>query len=75
MFVLYAIIWAVGGPIFASIPNGAGGDFTVYYFLGLVTLLTYIPFYLYRRYYEDPRHRGEAVPLLSDVEGEFESAR
>jgi amino acid transporter len=75
MFVLYAIIWAVGGPIFASIPNAAGDDFTVYYFLGLLTLLTYIPFYLYRRYYEDPRHRGEKVQLLTDVEGEFESAR
>src|SRR4051794_35243140 len=75
MFALYLVIWAVGGPIFASIPNAAGDDFTVYYFLGLITLLTYIPFYLYRRYIEDPKHRGEHVEGLSDIEGEFESVR
>jgi amino acid transporter len=74
MFALYAVIWAVGGPLFASFPidtNFDGvpdGDAKIYYILGVITLLTYIPFYLYRRHVEDPKHVGEPVQPLTEVE-------
>ena len=74
MFAFYLFIWGVGGPLYASLPldtdfNPAtdDGDGKVYWILGIVTLLSYIPFYLYRRYVEDPRH-PEPVPDLTEVE-------
>jgi amino acid transporter len=82
MFAGYAIIWAVGGPVFASFPidtdfNPAtnNGDAMVYWVLGVLTLLSYIPFYWYRKKVEDPKHAGEPVPQLTEVETEFESTR
>jgi hypothetical protein len=69
------VIWAIGGPLYASLPldtdfNPAtdNGDGKIYWILGIVTLLAYIPFYLYRRYVEDPRHPGEPLTPLTEVE-------
>jgi amino acid transporter len=78
LFVLYLVIWAVGGPIFASFPIDTdfnpktdNGDALVYYFLGVATLLTYIPLYLYRVKVEDRRHPGEPIAPLTDLEEEM----
>ena len=49
---LYAFIWLYGGISFARI-----GDTEIYYFLGWVVALAYIPFYLYRTRIEDKRGR------------------
>ena len=75
MFVLYLAIWAIGGPTFASFPIDTdfdpktdNGDATIYYVLGLLTLLAYIPFYLYRVRVEDRRHVGEPVEPLTEAE-------
>jgi amino acid transporter len=75
MFAFYLIIWAVGGPLYASLPLDTdfdpttdNGDGKIYWILGLLTLLSYIPFYLYRRYVEDKRHPSEPVAPLTDVE-------
>src|SRR5919205_1273906 len=50
MAVVVAVIWLYGGISFARI-----GDTEVYYFLGWVVALAYIPFYLYRTRVEDKR--------------------
>src|SRR3954470_5728344 len=47
---LYAFIWLYGGISFARI-----GHTEIYYFLGWVVALAYIPFYLYRTRGEDRR--------------------
>jgi amino acid transporter len=61
LFAGYLYIWLVGGPLFASYPlfNSSGksiGDATIYYILGIVFLLSYIPLYWYRRW--DDKRRG-----------------
>ena len=69
LFVFYLVIWAVGGPVFASFPiTAGGGDATIYYALGVATLLAYIPFYLYRVKIEDKREQWRDVPPLTEVE-------
>jgi amino acid transporter len=50
MAALYAVIWLYGGISYARI-----GNTEVYYFLGWVVALAYIPFYLYRTRVEDKR--------------------
>src|SRR4051794_39516374 len=50
MAVLYAFIWLYGGISYARI-----GHTEIYYFLGWVVALAYIPFYLYRTRVEDKR--------------------
>jgi len=62
LFAGYALIWVVGGPVFASFPIDANfdgkfteGDAMIYWVLGVITLLSYIPLYLYRKRVEDPR--------------------
>jgi amino acid transporter len=74
MFVFYAVIWAIGGPLYASLPldtdfNPAtdNGDGKVYYILGIVTLLLYFVGYAIRQS-ENKKHPGEPVPGLTDVE-------
>jgi len=62
---LYFIIWLFGGFIYTGLPIAAlgGANTRIYYFLGWVTLLSYLPLYWYRVYVEDKRHpvtAGEA---------------
>ena len=75
LFAFYLFIWVVGGPLYASLPldtdfNPAtdNGDGMIYWVLGMITLLAYVPFYLYRTRIENKRHPGEPVPGLTDVE-------
>jgi hypothetical protein len=55
MAALYAFIWLYGGISYARI-----GDTEIYYFLGWVVALAYIPFYLYRTRVEDKRYAEAA---------------
>jgi hypothetical protein len=57
MAVLYAFIWLYGGIYYSII-----GDTKIYYFLGWVTLLAYLPLYWYRSNVEDKRH-AERPPV------------
>jgi hypothetical protein len=50
MAALLAVIWLYGGISWARI-----GNTEIYYFLGWVVALAYIPFYLYRTRIEDKR--------------------
>jgi hypothetical protein len=50
MAAFYFVIWLYGGISYARI-----GDTRIYYFLGWVVALAYIPFYLYRTRVEDKR--------------------
>ena len=55
--LLYGVIYFWGGPVYASCTCSQAGKSTLpYYFIGIATLLTYIPLYYYRKRYEDKRH-------------------
>jgi amino acid transporter len=56
MAAMYAFIWLYGGISYARI-----GHTEIYYFLGWVVAVAYIPFYLYRTRIEDKRHPAEAA--------------
>jgi amino acid transporter len=65
----YAIIYFYGGPVYASCPCSlAGRNTLVYYIIGIVTLLSYLPLYWYRKAVEDKRH-PEAVPSAIPTHG------
>ena len=52
----YAVIYFYGGPVYASCPCSLAGRSTlVYYFIGIATLLAYLPLYWYRKSVEDKR--------------------
>ena len=58
----YAVIYFYGGPVYASCSCSlAGRNTLVYYFIGIGTLLSYLPLYWYRKKVEDKKH-VEAVP-------------
>lgn len=65
---VYVVIWIFGGIVYTSLPNSSlsNHDTRIYYFIGWVILLSYLPLYWYRRRVEDPRHtaidRGEPPP-------------
>jgi predicted secreted protein len=54
---LYFIIWLYGGIVYTGLPNAAlgGANTRIYFFLGWVTLLSYLPLYWYRTVVEDKR--------------------
>ncbi|MBV8734613.1 MAG: APC family permease, partial [Solirubrobacterales bacterium] len=53
---LYLVIYFYGGPTYASCACNAAGRKTLpYYFIGIATVLSYVLFYLYRKYVEDRR--------------------
>ena len=64
--VFYAIIYFYGGPVYATCSCSLAGHSTLpYYIIGIVTLLTYLPLYWYRKRVEDKREatgEKEAVP-------------
>ena len=63
MAAMYAFIWLYGGISYARI-----GHTEIYYFLGWVVAVAYIPFYLYRTRIEDKRGSAEAAetgPVMS----------
>jgi len=64
--LFYAVIYFYGGPVYASCPCSLAGRSTlVYYIIGIVTLLSYLPLYWYRKSVEDkkPEHaKPSALP-------------
>jgi amino acid transporter len=70
MALLYTVIYVYGGPVYANCACNAAGKTTLpYYFIGIATLLTYIPLYYFRKRYEDKKHpppeRAPAAPSMA----------
>ena len=48
---LYSVVWFYGGPAYALSKFGLAGQSTiVYYVIGLVTIMTYIPLHSWRKW-------------------------
>ncbi|HEY5091197.1 MAG TPA: APC family permease [Polyangia bacterium] len=64
MAALYFVIWIYGGIVYTGLPNASlgGANTRIYYFIGWIILLTYLPLYWYRVKIEDPRHAREGGP-------------
>jgi amino acid transporter len=63
MAALYLVIYFYGGPTYASCSCSQAGHSTLpYYFIGIATVLAYLPIYWYRKHYEDKRHQEAAPP-------------
>jgi amino acid transporter len=59
----YAVIYFYGGPVYASCSCSlAGRNTLVYYFIGIGTLLSYLPLYWYRKNVEDKKYVEAAAP-------------
>jgi amino acid transporter len=60
----YFVIWSYGGLVYTSLPNAllGGADTRIYFFIGWVILLSYLPLYWYRIKVEDPKYAAEAPP-------------
>jgi amino acid transporter len=55
--VFYGVIYFYGGPVYASCSCSLAGHSTlIYYFIGIATLLMYLPLHWYRKYVEDKRY-------------------
>jgi amino acid transporter len=61
----YALIYFYGGPIYASCPCYVGRNTLIYYFIGIGTLLSYLPLYWYRKSVEDKRHAEVPTAAVS----------
>ena len=57
MAALYFVIWSYGGYEYARI-----GDTRIYYFIGWLVALSYVFFYWYRVYIEDPKYSEAGEP-------------
>ena len=66
MAALYFVIWSYGGYEYARI-----GDTRIYYFIGWLVALSYVFFYWYRVYIEDPKYSeaGEPPPAAGGGRG------
>ena len=66
----YAVIYFYGGPVYAACTCSLAGKNTlVYYFIGIGTLLSYLPLYWYRKNVEDKKTApagGAALPSPGD---------
>jgi len=71
MAVAYFIIWSYGGIVEASLPNAFLGnnDTKIYFLIGWIILVSYLPIYYYRVKVEDPKHermgQADAPPLTA----------
>jgi amino acid transporter len=68
--LVYAVIYVWGGPMYASCKCNAAGKTTLpYYFIGIATLLTYLPLYWYRKNVQDkkqpPPERASVEPSMA----------
>ena len=68
----YFIIWSFGGLVYTSLPNPAlgGADTRIYFFIGWVILLSYLPLYWYRKRIEDPKYADEVPDATAPAAGE-----
>ena len=67
--LVYAVIYFWGGPMYASCTCSQAGKSTLpYYFIGIATLLTYLPLYWWRKKIEDKRE-PEAQPMAMPASG------
>jgi amino acid transporter len=57
MAALYLVIWSYGGYEYARI-----GNTRIYYFIGWLVALSYVFFYWYRVYIEDPKYSQASEP-------------
>jgi amino acid transporter len=67
---VYTVIYVWGGPMYASCACNAAGKKTLpYYFIGIATLLTYLPLYWWRKNVQDkkqpPAERAPAAPSMA----------
>ena len=55
--VVYFTVWLFGGILYTGLPNAAlgGANTRIYFFLGWLVLLSYLPLYWYRTAVEDKR--------------------
>ena len=60
----YFVIWLYGGIVEASLPNAFLGnnDTKIYYLIGWIILVSYLPIYWYRVKVEDPKHAASGTP-------------
>jgi amino acid transporter len=72
MAAAYFVIWSFGGLVYTSLPNAAlgGNDTRVYFFIGWLILLSYLPLYWYRKKVEDPKHAGEMADATAPAAGD-----
>jgi amino acid transporter len=58
----FFVIWLYGGIVESSLPNAFlnNNDTRIYFVIGWIILLSYLPLYWYRKRVEDPRHADEA---------------
>jgi len=72
MAALYFVIWLYGGIVYTSLPNSLlnGADTRIYYFIGWVILLSYLPLYWYRKRVEDPRHEAQGADTAQLASGD-----
>jgi amino acid transporter len=68
--LFYAVIYFVGGPVYAACTCSlAGRNTLIYYFIGIATLLTYLPLHWYRKNVEDKKHAA-AAPAAAPSHGQ-----
>ena len=61
----YAVIYFYGGPVYAACTCSLAGKNTlVYYFIGIGTLLSYLPLYWYRKNVEDKKQPPAAPSAI-----------
>ena len=72
MAVGYFIIWSYGGLVYTSLPNAAlgGNDTRIYFFIGWVILLSYLPLYWYRKRVEDPKYENQVGDAAAPAAGD-----
>src|SRR4051794_33320409 len=73
MAIGYFIIWSYGGLVYTSLPNALlnGNDTRIYFFIGWLILLSYLPLYWYRKKVEDPKYaRGDIADAAAPAAGD-----